>query len=227
MCARVGFFSDGLFINDVHAVLGNFVNDIGTLTPRYNIAPSQDLPTLLNDRRYTMTSFGLIPHWAKDAKRRPANARAESVAEKPMFRSSFQRKRALVPVNGFYEWQQLGKEKQPYWFRPTTGDYFALGAIWDEWHDNDSGEVITSSAIITTEPNDLMRPIHDRMPVIIPRASWGLWLDSEVHEQEVLRDLLQPCNSDLMEAYPVSTHVNSPANDNADLIVRASRGTLF
>lgn len=227
MCARVAFFSDGLFIGDIGDFLGGFVNEIGILTPRYNIAPTQQLPALLNDRRYTMTSFGLIPRWAKAAGRRPVNARAESIAEKPMFRTSFERRRALVPVNGFYEWQRTGKQKQPYWIHPTDRDYFALGALWDEWYDNDSGEIITSTAIITTEPNDLMRPIHDRMPVIIPGESWKLWLDSGVHGQEAVRNLLHPCSSEWMEAYPVSSRVNAPANDDAKLMARASWGTLF
>jgi putative SOS response-associated peptidase YedK len=227
MCARVGFFSDGLFVNDAHAVLGDFVNDIGTLTPRYNIAPSQPLPALLNNRHYTDTAFGLIPRWAKDAKRRPVNARAETVAQKPMFRSSFKHRRALVPVNGFYEWRQIGRHKQPYWVYPTEGDYFALGALWDEWFDSESGETLTTSAIITTAPNELMHDIHDRMPVIIPKESWGLWLASEVTEYEALRDLLQPFRSDLMGTHMVSARVNSPANDDADLIVPTFQETLF
>ncbi len=227
MCARVALFSDGLFIGDIGDFLGDFVNDIGILTPRYNIAPTQQLPALLNDRRYTMTSFGLIPHWAREAGRRPVNARAESVAEKPTFRASFERRRALVPVNGFYEWQRSGKHRQPYWIHPADGGYFALGAVWDEWYDNDSGQIVTSSAIITTEPNDLMQTIHNRMPVMIPRESWKLWLDSGVHEYEAVRGLLHPRSSEWMEAYPVSSRVNVPANDDAGLIARASRGTLF
>ena len=227
MCGRVGFFSDGLFINDVQAVLGDFVNDIGTLTPHYNIAPSQPLPASLSNRHYMNTEFGLIPHWAKDRKFHPINARAETINEKPMFRTSFRHKRALVPVNGFYEWHQEGSHKQPYWFHPREGDYFALGAIWDEWYDNEREEIITSSAIITTEANTLMEPIHDRMPVIIPKASWALWLDSDVNEPEALYDLLQPSSSDIMVAHKVSTRVNSPVNDDLKLLDPMSPETLL
>jgi len=227
MCGRVGFFSDGLFINDAQALLGDLINDIGMLHPHYNIAPSQSLPALLSNRHYTNTTFGFIPHWAKEPKIHPINARAETIDEKPMFRGSFRHKRALIPVNGFYEWHQEGGSKQPYWFHPKEGDYFALGAIWDEWYDNRDEKTVTSSAIITTEANSLMAPIHDRMPVIIPKASWALWLDSEVTEAEALYDLLQPCSSDIMEAYRVSTRVNSPVNDDADLLSPMSPETLF
>ncbi|WP_345974530.1 SOS response-associated peptidase [Sulfurimonas sp. HSL3-7] len=227
MCGRVGFFSDGLFINDVQAVLGDFVNDIGYLTPHYNIAPSQALAALLNNHHYTETSFGLIPHWAKDRKRQLINARAETINDKPMFRGSFRHKRALIPVNGFYEWHQEGGHKQPYWIHPTESDYFALGAIWDKWYDNEQEKSITTSAIITTASNELMEPIHDRMPVIIPKESWGLWLDSEVQEPEALYELLQPCGSDRMVAYKVSTRVNSPVNDDAELLAPMSPETLF
>jgi len=227
MCGRVGFFSDGLFINDAQALLGDLINDIGMLHPHYNIAPSQDLPTLLSNHHYTYTSFGFIPHWAKAPKIHPINARAETINEKPMFRGSFRHKRALIPVNGFYEWHQEGGHKQPYWFHPKEGDYFALGAIWDEWYDNRDEKIITSSAIITTEANSLMEPIHDRMPVIIPKASWALWLDSEVTEAEALYELLQPSSSDIMAAYKVSTRVNSPVNDDADLLSPMSPETLF
>jgi len=227
MCGRVGFFSDGLFINDAEALLGDFINDIGVLSPHYNIAPSQSLPALLSNRHYTNTTFGFIPHWAKEPKIHPINARAETINEKPMFRGSFRHKRALIPVNGFYEWHQEGGRKQPYWFHPKEGDYFALGAIWDEWYDNRDEKIITSSAIITTEANSLMEPIHDRMPVIIPKASWAMWLDDEVNEPEALYELLQPSSSDIMAAYKVSTRVNSPVNDDADLLAPMSPETLF
>lgn len=132
-----------------------------------------------------------------------------------------------MPVNGFYEWQKVGKHKQPYWIHPMDQDYFALGAVWDEWHDNMTGEVITSTAIITTEANDLMKPIHDRMPVILPKESWALWLDENVQDYGVLKELMRPGDSSLMDAYTVSTRVNSPANDDAGLIGHSKAITLF
>mgnify|MGYP000087235800 CR=1 FL=1 len=227
MCGRVGFFSDGLFINDAQALLGDFINDIGTLTPHYNIAPSQPLATLLNNGHYTYSHFGFIPHWAKDKKLHPVNARAETINDKAMFRSSFRHKRALVPVNGFYEWRKEGAHKQPYWIYPSEGDYFALGAIWDEWYDNGLDSSMSTTAIITTAPNSVMEPIHDRMPVIIPKESWGVWLDSKVDEPEALFELLQPVGSKTMHAHRVSTRVNSPANDDADLLASGPSETLF
>ncbi len=227
MCGRVGFFDDVQWQQALRESKLWYENRVASFRPSYNIAPSQQLPALLSDHRYINTSFGLIPHWAKTAENRPINARSESIDEKPMFRDSFQHKRALIPINGFYEWRKEGKLKQPYWFHPTEQDYFALGGIWDEWYDNELGRSVISSAIITTRPNATMAPIHDRMPVIIPKESWALWLDSEVQEKELLQELFAPCESDKISAYRVSTRVNSPVNDDAALLLPKQAVTLF
>ncbi len=227
MCGRVGFFDDAQWQQALRESHLWHEDRVISFNPSYNIAPSQQLPALLSDRRYINTSFGLIPHWAKSAGNRPINARSESIDEKLMFRDSFRHKRSLIPINGFYEWRKEGREKQPYWIHPTQQEYFALGGIWDEWYDNEAGRSVISSAIITTRPNATMAPLHDRMPVIIPKASWDLWLDSEVQEKELLQELLEPSGSDDMTAYRVSTRVNSPVNDDASLLLPMRAATLF
>ena len=218
MCGRVGFFDDVSWTRAVTKYYGNYANKIGTLTPHYNIAPSQPLATLLNTGEYTHTHFGLIPHWMKEKKAVSINARADTIEQKPSFKDPFKRKRCLIPVNGFFEWKKEGNIKVPYWIYSTEGDYFALAGIWDKWTDKETGEIITSSAIITTEPNDMMKSIHDRMPVILKPDDWKLWLDTEVQESGVLKPLLDPYDSKLMEAYKVSTYVNSPVHDDKKVI---------
>lgn len=218
MCGRVGFFDDVTWTRAVIKNFGDVTNKIGTFDPHYNIAPSQPLATLLNNGEYTYTHFGLIPHWMKEKKAVSINARAETLTEKPSFKNPYKRKRCLIPVNGFFEWKKEGKNKIPYWIHSTEGDFFALAGLWEQWHNKDTGEIITSSAIITTEPNEIMKPIHDRMPVILKEDDWKLWLDKEVKEVEVLNPLLKPFDSKFMEAYKVSTYVNSPIHDDIKAI---------
>ena len=226
MCGRVGFFDDIAWSRAVNNYYGRIDNRVGKLTPRYNIAPSQPLATLLNIGTYTFTHFGLIPHWMKEKKTVAINARAETLSQKPSFREPFQHKRCIIPVNGFYEWKKEGSHKVPYWIYPKEGNFFALAGLWDEWKDKQSGEIITSSAIITTEPNELMESIHDRMPVILEPENWKLWLDPKVEEGEVLAPLLNPYDPDKMDAYEVSIYVNSPAHDDPKTI-KAAKSTLF
>lgn len=221
MCGRVGFYNDEDWRNVVRSVVGDISDRVGALTPSYNTAPSQPLATLLNTKTYTYTRFGLIPHWAKDGKFQPINARAETISQKPTFKSAFARRRCLIPVNGFYEWQRTAGGKIPYWFTPgDEHDFFALAGIYDEWHDPATGETVTGSAIITTEANGIMRPVHDRMPVIIPVREWNLWLDPAVEEPEALRPLLSPYGG-AMRSVEVTTYVNSPAHNDAGCLVPA------
>jgi putative SOS response-associated peptidase YedK len=227
MCGRVGFFSQEQFIKEAAAILKKIQFDEGMFHTSYNIAPSQGLGAILNSGDVVNSHFGLIPNWAKDRKFQPINARAESITQKPTFRKPFQSQRCLIPINGFYEWQKSGSTKTPYWIYPTDNDYFALAGIYDTWSDKSSGEIITSSAIITTEPNELMAPIHNRMPVILKKEDWNLWLDPEVKESEVLTPLLQPYANELMDAYAVSSFVNSPANNTRGCIEPAIKTTLF
>jgi putative SOS response-associated peptidase YedK len=177
----------------------------------YNVTPSYDIPVirLHNGRELANCHWGLIPHWAKDTKLQPANARADGVATKPYFRDSFRYRRCLIPVNGYYEWSEVGGKKQPYFIHMENNKLFSLAGIWSRWESPD--KTIESCAIITTEPNSYLAKIHDRMPLIIRPADYDRWL-----EQGGM-DMLTPYTGE-MEAYPVSTRVNSPKNQGPDLI---------
>ena len=186
---------------------------------RYNIAPSQHVATIrLNPdaatRECIMLRWGLIPSWAKDPKigNQCINAKAETVAEKPSFRSAFKKRRCLVIADGFYEWQFQGKQKQPMWIGLRDRRPFAFAGLWEYWSPKD-GEPIESCTIITTEPNALMQSIHNRMPVILSPASYDQWLDPTVQHMEPLKALLRPYSSEEFMAYPVSTLVNNPRHD--------------
>jgi putative SOS response-associated peptidase YedK len=163
--------------------------------------------------------WGLIPSWAKDPKigNKLINARAETLAEKPSFRNAFKRRRCLVIADGFYEWQKLEKRKQPYYIKMQNGKPFAFAGLWESWQASPK-EAIVSCTIVTTAANSLMKPIHDRMPVILSLDECDRWLDSSVSEPQVLQSLLKPYNSEAMQAIPVSSTVNSPANERAECI---------
>lgn len=193
------------------------------LTPRYNIAPTQPVATILqpessSERELRFLHWGLIPSWAKDESMsaRMINARAETVAEKPAFRSAFKRRRCLVLADGFYEWQTQGKKKQPFYFKLKDGEVFGFAGLWEHWEKN--GNVVESCTIITTNANNLMQSIHDRMPVILPAKDYEMWLDPDTAKIEKLQELLQPYSEEKMTAYPVSTIVNKPANDSAECV---------
>jgi len=200
------------------------VANVPPLTPRYNIAPTQPVATVLikpedTQRQFQMLHWGLIPSWAKDVKMgaRLINARAETVTEKPSFRAAFRKRRCLVLGDGFYEWQQQEKKKQPYYFRLNDGHPFAFAGLWEHWQASD-GEVIESCTLLTTEANQLMQPIHDRMPVILQPKDYDLWLDPDVQKSELLQPLLRPYSAEEMTTYPVSTKVNKPTNDTPECI---------
>jgi putative SOS response-associated peptidase YedK len=194
--------------------------------PRFNIAPSQPVLAIPNDGRNAADFFmwGLIPSWSKDPTigNRLINARGETVAEKPSFRGGFKYKRCLIPADGFYEWKsQPGtKIKIPHFVHMKDRKPFAFAGLWDEWQSPD-GSSIRSCTIITTEPNKLMTGIHDRMPVILNQRDYAAWLDTAPQTPEHLLPLIKPFPADKMSAYPVSTMVNSPANDRAELVVPA------
>ena len=191
----------------------------------YNVAPTQDVLTVVGGhaRRGGFMRWGLIPHWAKSASigNRMINARAETVAEKPAFRDALRRRRCLVLADGFYEWQRTGGAKRPMRVVMRSGEPFAFAGLWSVWRDPD-GNRIPSCAIITTAANDLLRPIHDRMPVILPRDMEKLWLDSSVDDPGALGSILTPYADETMEAYEVSTLVNSAANDSPEVIARTA-----
>ncbi len=184
----------------------------------YNVPPSSDLPVWRKSETSGILEpmhWGLIPHWAKErqSKYSMINARAEDIARRPAYASSYRHRRCLIPVNGFYEWQQIAqkgkKAKQPWYFKAREKPYLLLAGIWDEWHGEE--ETIRSCTILTTEANETMKPIHDRMPVIIHHEDIGLWLDVMVRDTSVLRPLMRPVEDDYLTEYPVTPLCNSPA----------------
>ncbi len=185
--------------------------------PRYNLAPTQLMPVVINDGQRVLDAYrwGLIPSWAKEAAigNKLINARCETVSEKPSFRSAFKRRRCLVLVDGWYEWKQTTKPKTPFFFHRKDRKPLALAGLWEEWTAPDTGEVVRTCALITTGPNALMEPIHDRMPVILPQGAQELWLRPEALEASVLQPLLVPFVEDALTAYEVARVVNSPSND--------------
>ena len=192
-------------------------------SPSYNIAPTQGVLTVVTEneeKRAARMRWGLIPSWAREASigSRMINARAETVAEKPSFRTALRRRRCLVLADGFYEWRRTGADKRPMRVTMASGEPFAFAGLWDTWRDPQDGTV-TSCTIITTGANDLLRSIHDRMPVILQREQEDLWLAQDVREPDVLREVLTPYDPGAMMAYEVSTLVNSPANDGPELSV--------
>ncbi len=194
------------------------VDDPLLFKPNYNISPTQRVAVVrLNPesvkRECVLLRWGLIPSWAKDAKigNQCINAKGETVAEKPAFRSAFKKRRCLVIADGFYEWQRLGERKQPIWIGRKDKRPFAFAGLWEHWKPAE-GEPIETCAIITTEPNDLMAPIHNRMPVILAPASYIPWLDHTT-PADSLKALLRPYPSAELQAYPVSTLVNNPRHN--------------
>ena len=189
--------------------------------PAYNIAPTHNVLTVVGgeSRRGGYMRWGLIPSWAKDKSigSRMINARAETVAEKPSFRNALRRRRCLVLADGFYEWQRVGKSKRPMRIVMRSGETFAFAGLWETWKDPE-GTVIPSCTIITTTPNDLLRPIHNRMPVILPRDIEDFWLDESVDNPAALTSVLTPYPDDAMETYEVSSLVNSVANGGPEII---------
>ncbi|MBV6625779.1 MAG: SOS response-associated peptidase [Rivularia sp. (in: Bacteria)] len=191
---------------------------------RYNIAPTQNVATVLSDsesekRQCQLLRWGLIPSWSKDSKIGPRmiNARAETLAEKPSFRSAFKRRRCLVLADGFYEWKNLANRKQPYYFQLQDKQPFAFAGLWEEWQSPEN-EKINSCTIITTDANELLQPIHHRMPVILQQPDYQKWLDPHVRNTELLQELLHPLQSEKMTSYAVSIRVNNPNHNSLECI---------
>lgn len=194
--------------------------------PRFNIAPSQPVLALPNDAQNKAGFFvwGLVPKWAKDPGigNKLINARGETLAEKPSFRGSFKYKRCLIPADGFYEWkaQPGAKTKTPYFIHMKDRKPFAFAGLWDEWESPEGS--LRTCTIITTEPNDLMSALHNRMPLILDPQDYDLWLDAAPQTPEKLVRLIKPFPADKMSAYPVSTLVNKPGNDRPECVLPAS-----
>ena len=221
MCGRYTLTSKG----DEVALLFD-LSEIPSFPPHYNIAPTQEaavvrVPAPGAPRHLDFLRWGLVPYWADDPKigNRMINARSEGVADKPAYRSSFRKQRCLIPTDGFYEWKKDGKLKQPYHIRRADRRPFAFAGLWSRWRPKEGGsQPLDTFTILTTDANDLIRPLHDRMPVILAPADFDLWLDPAVEDRERLEPLLAPFDSEQMETYPVSRAVNSPANDLAACI---------
>lgn len=191
--------------------------------PRFNIAPTQDVPCVLqgdDGPEIRLFKWGLVPHWAKDPEigHKMINARAETLGEKPSFRQSFERRRCLVPATGFFEWKREGTSKQPFRITRRDGAPFAMAGLWDDWIDRKSGEILHSFTIITTGANEQLRDLHDRMPVILQRKDERVWIDPGVSDMTRLHALLKPYTPTDLLCYPVSPRVNSPQNDSPELI---------
>lgn len=218
--------------HDQNAVQERFNLDeiLTTTAPRYNVAPQQNIAVvyapetvrLLEDFRW-----GLVPSWAKDAAigQKMINARSETVAEKPSFRAALSRRRCLIPADGFYEWIKTEGGRDPVHFRLKSGDLFAFAGLWEEWHDPQTESPLRTCTILTTSANDTVGRVHDRMPVILAPDAESLWLDSAVHDKDILLSLLAPYPDDAMEAFPVSRRVNSPRNEGAELLAPEGAAT--
>jgi putative SOS response-associated peptidase YedK len=192
-------------------------------SPSYNIAPSQSVLAVINDGKSNRMGFlkwGLIPPWAKDPTigNKLINARAETLTEKPSFRNAFKKKRCLIIADSFYEWKRHeDQSKTPMRIKLKEDDLFAMAGIWESWK-SPEGRSIYSCAVITTEPNELMKNIHDRMPCILEQSDEKIWLDPALADSAYLNQCLQPLDEALMEAYEVSSLVNSPKNNSIELV---------
>ncbi len=200
------------------------LRELTNLAPRYNIAPSQDVPVVRTGengvRELAMLHWGLIPSWAKqrDFGAKTINARAETVAEKPSFRAAFKKRRCLIPADGYYEWVKVGGGKQPYRFSRKDGGVFALAGLWEHWQDPADGETVESCSIIVREAGPMTAPLHHRMPAIVPPEQFELWLGESGADQTEVAAVLGTPNEDGLKVYPVSKRVNSPRNDDPGCI---------
>lgn len=219
MCGRFTLTADP---NDLREAFP-WLNIPQPLQARYNIAPSQPVAVVANDGKQTLDYFawGLVPSWAKDPSigSRMINARAETLVEKPSYRNAFRRRRCLILADGFYEWKAPPAKgsKIPMYIQLKGGKPFALAGLWEDWN-SPEGSRILSCTIITTQPNDFMKNIHDRMPVILPESAYQTWLNPMEMNPALLQPLLRPYPAEAMSAYQVSTLVNSPANELAGCI---------
>lgn len=201
------------------------IKHVPELTPHYNSAPTQLIWAIrqtINTRELVQLRWGFIPPWLKQADfgSQWINARAETLAEKPLFREAFKNKRCLIIASGFYEWQHSASVKQPYYITSQKNQPIAMAGLWSTW-ENKSKEVIESCTIITTEANPLVKAIHGRMPVILAKENFAEWLDPSNHDVERLQKLLSPYQDKDLVSYSISKNVNNPANDTPELIKKS------
>lgn len=202
------------------------VTEVPKVEARYNIAPTQEILSVresADGREVTFFKWGLVPSWAKDASMgaRLINARSETVTEKPAFREAFRKRRCIIPADGFYEWQRTDGRKQPFFFHLRDERPFGFAGLWERW-EGEGGKILNSCTILTTEANEVLRPVHDRMPVILHPDDYELWLDVDLRKHDLAKELLKPYPAEEMLAYPVGTSINSPRSQGAKLIDRAA-----
>jgi putative SOS response-associated peptidase YedK len=201
------------------------VAEVPSVEPRYNIAPTQEILAVSetdDGREMRFFKWGLVPSWAKDTSMgaRLINARSETVAEKPAFRQAFKQRRCIIPADGFYEWQRAEGRKQPFFFRMRDERLFGFAGLWERW-EGEGGEVVNSCAILTTEANEVLRPVHDRMPVILHPEDYELWLDGDARKLDLVKQTLRPYQAREMLGYLVGASVNNPRSQGEGLIERA------
>lgn len=218
MCGRFAFNASR---EQVQRQFG--VPTVPALTPRYNVAPTQVIAvigqTADGTRKMAMLRWGLIPSWSSGPRPGPINARSETIAQKPTFRDSFRERRCLIPSTGFYEWQKVGSRKVPHLIRLRSQEPYALAGIWDIW--GEGKERIAICCIITVAANDLVRPLHERMPAILRPEEYGAWLDPKTPLSQV-QALLRPYPAEEMEVVRVGQAVNSPRNDGPECVAPAA-----
>jgi putative SOS response-associated peptidase YedK len=223
MCGRYSLIADFQVIEDR---FGEAAFDIDKYEKSYNIAPSQMVLSVINDgtkNRLGYLKWGLIPPWAKDSKIgfKMINARSETVHEKPSFREAFKKKRCLIIADSFYDWKRTDEQKIPMRIKMKNDELFAMAGLWESWK-SPEGEMVHSCTILTTEPNETMSTIHDRMPVILKPSDEQVWLNPKLTNEDVLHQLLIPFEDGYLEAYQVSDKVNSPKNNSPEVIERVS-----
>lgn len=228
MCGRFTLASDAEALHQTFFDFGMPMD----LSPRYNIAPTQDVAVIANTLPDTgehpeigqveFFHWGLIPSWAKDPKigNRMINARSETLSEKPSFRNAYKRRRCLILADGYYEWKQIpgDRSKQPVYIRLKSQKPFALAGLWEVWQADGMDAPLRSCTIITCPPNAFLEEIHHRMPVILPQDAYAEWLAPNQQSADTLQPLLVPYRDEEMEAYPVSRFVNRPTNDSPECI---------
>ena len=219
MPGRLAIFDDKNFKIDSKELIRNDM--IGNLKAKYNIAPTMPIPVLLNNGNYLYSHFGFLPSWAKQKSSMNINARSESIFEKQTFRDSFKFKRCIIPINGFYEWQVEDKEKTPYFVSSKENSYMALAGIWDEWFDNQLNMNIVTVALITCDANDKLSKIHHRMPVVLQKEDFSVWLKSQDLKQVNYLFKIYPSNN--LKLYEVTSEVNKVSFDNSSSIIEQKR----
>ena len=194
------------------------------LGPRYNVAPTQPIEVVVqrDDGRFLeLHRWGLVPAWAKSLAvgNRMINARAETLATSSAFRASFLRRRCIIPADGFYEWRRENGRKQPFLIHAPDDRPLAFAGLWAPWKDPTSGEWVLSGAVVTTQANETVAQLHNRMPVILAPDAWRLWADPDIRDEDLLADLLRPAAEDLLELVPVSPLVNNANNEGPELLL--------